>query len=262
MEYSKNKMVNMVLKFIGPEYFNEMEEFINNVLQTRFVTFNDDVSLNKFFSEYLEKFYSTHNEDEIRSLRTYTGYEFSNINSILRNNWNYEINGLLTQEKANYLLAFASHLSAMINSLENIPCNIKSYRGVTLNSFKSYGITSIEELGTLKGQYLYEEGFTSTSLIRDRSFFDRELEYHEKCNIEMEYLIPEETNEVIPLISDDLSYSKVQSELLINCESLSKVIDVVISEDKTKAYIKVVLVPRKIYDKNISDKQINSPSIN
>ena len=77
MEYSKNRTVNMILKFIEPEYFSEMEEFISNVLQRSFVTFDDDVSLNKFFSEYLNKFYSTHNEDEIRSLRTYTGYEFA-----------------------------------------------------------------------------------------------------------------------------------------------------------------------------------------
>ncbi len=41
------------------------------------------------------------------------------------------------------------------------------------------------------------------------------------CNIEIEYLIPEESNDGITLINDDLSYPKVQSEYLINKSSLS-----------------------------------------
>lgn len=93
-------------------------------------------------------------------------------------------------------------------------------------------------------------GFTSTSLIRDKSFFDRDLEYHEKCDVEIEFLIPKECNEGIPLINKDLSFSsEEESEFLLDSHSLSKIIDVKISEDKKKAYLKGVFIPKKIYDK-------------
>ena len=68
-------------------------------------------------------------------------------------------------------------------------------------------------------------------------------------------LIPEEVNGIIPLINDDLSYSKGQSELLINKGSLSKVVDVLLNSDKTKAYIKVVLIPKKIYEQEIEHEK-------
>ena len=61
---------------------------------------------------------------------------------------------------------------------------------------------------------------------------------------------------VSPLINDDLSYSKIQSEYLINKSSLSKIIDVKISTDGKLAYMKVVLIPQKMwnitYNKNDS----------
>ena len=249
MEYSKNRIVNMILRFIGSETINEMEVYANSISERKFIKFESESSLVNFFSEYMKGFYANHSLEEIESIRSYTGYEFNNINAILRNNWNYETNGLLTKEKEEDIRQFISGLSNIMNRLDSIPSNIVAYRGVSLNTFKEYGITDISELLSLKGQYLYENGFTSTSLIKDRSFFDRPLEYHEPCNIEIEYLIPEETNEVMPLINDDLSYSKVQSELLIDKGSLSKVLDVALSEDKTKAYIKVALIPKKIYDK-------------
>ena len=111
-------------------------------------------------------------------------------------------------------------------------------------------------LKNLENKYYYESGFTSTSLVRDKSFFNRELEYHEFCNIEIEYLIPGESNDGIPLINDDLSYSKVQSEYLINKGSLSKIIDVKVKPDGKLAHMKAVLIPEKmwniIYNKNDS----------
>ena len=76
------------------------------------------------------------------------------------------------------------------------------------------------------------------------------------CNIEIEYLIPEESNDGITLINDDLSYPKVQSEYLINKSSLSQIIDVKVSPDGKLAHMKSVLIPKKmwniIYNKNNS----------
>lgn len=255
MEYSKNRIVNQVLRYIGEYQLVEIESFINAVLERNFITFENEDKINSFFKEYLDKFYSNHNTRDIQNIRNYTGYNFSNINAVLRDNWNYNINGVLTKQKIDDIRKYTYNLGQIMDNLESLTYNVRTYRGTTLSSFKSYGVNSISDLEFLKGKYLYEEGFISTSLIRERSFFNRDLEYHEACNIEIEYLIPEEVNEVLPLINDDLSYSKSQSELLISKGSLSKVVDVVLSDDKKKAFIKVVLVPKKVYDRKLEQER-------
>lgn len=210
---------------------------------------------------YLSDFYSNVSFEEIDKVRYYTGIAYKDINSILRGNWNYETNGMLTEEKRKKNVELANDLSRIISNTTNIPANIKTYRGVGLYSFKDYGINSIEELSQLKGQYYFDSGFASTSLIRERSFFDRLLEYHDDCNIEIEYLIPEESNDGIPLLTDELSYSKVQSEYLINKENLSKIVDVKISLDGTKAYLKAILVPQKIWNLSYNNKNQQESTI-
>ena len=61
-------------------------------------------------------------------------------------------------------------------------------------------------------------------------------------------MIPCESNDGMPLIDDNLSYSKKQNEFLINKGSVSKIVDVRINSEKTKAYVKAILVPQKILD--------------
>ena len=112
-----------------------------------------------------------------------------------------------------------------------IPDVIKAFRGVSLES--------------LENSYYFESEFTSTSLIREKNFFKRELEYHNFDNIEIEYLIPEEANDGMPLITDDLSFSKSQSEFSLNRDSLTKIITVDVNNDKNCTYMKAVLLPQK-----------------
>lgn len=188
--------------------------------------------------------------NDVKSLISYKGINFRRINSILRGTWSYELNGKLTDELKKDIEFVISKIREIIKKMPNLNDNIKVYRGIPLSSFKDYKIYSIEDLINLKNQYYYEMGFTSTSLIRDKSFFDRDLEYHEKCDVEIEFLIPKECNEGIPLINKDLSFSsEEESEFLLDSHSLSKIIDVKISEDKKKAYLKGVFIPKKIYDK-------------
>ena len=101
--------------------------------------------------------------------------------------------------------------------------------------------------------YYIEDGFTSTSLLRDSSFFNRELEWHEPCNIEIQYFIPEECNDGIPLINNDLSYSKNQNEFLLNKNSVSKIFDCKIDKENNVAYLKAVFIPERIWNKEYSN---------
>ena len=128
-----------------------------------------------------------------------------------------------------------------------LPSNIKVYRGVTLDSFKSYGVNSISDLKSMVGQFFYERGFTSTSLIRESSAFSSNLDCWKGRNIEIEYLIPSEFSDGLPLITKDLCYTDIEHEYLISTGSLCKIVDVIIDGDK--AYLTAVLIPKKVWDK-------------
>lgn len=95
---------------------------------------------------------------------------------------------------------------------------------------------------------MFEEGFTSTSIIEDSCYFNKVLDTGKNYNVEIKYLITPEYDEGALLLNHDMSYSINQNEYLINKVSLSKVIDVKINEDLNKAILTVVLVPRKKWD--------------
>ena len=103
------------------------------------------------------------------------------------------------------------------------------------------------------GQYFYERGFTSTSILRETSAFSSELDCWKTRNIEIEYLIPSEFNEGLPLITKDLCYTDIENEFLINTGTLCKIVDVMVDEDK--AYLTAVFVPKKIWEKGYTDQQ-------
>ena len=253
---NEKKKLDLILKYIGNEQLSEINAFASEVNKREFMDFSSLEEVRAFFIDYLADFYNNNSISDIDNIRAYTGIAFRRFNSVLRGTWNYDTNGLLTDDAKVEYLNLANKLSECIERSSTLPTNIKTYRGVSLERFKDYGITSLEDLNSLENKYYYDSGFTSTSLVRDKSFFNRELENHELCNIEIEYLIPEEANDGIPLIDDNLSYSKVQNEYLINKGSLSKIIDVKISPDGNLAYIKAVLIPQKMwnitYNKNDS----------
>ena len=66
---------------------------------------------------------------------------------------------------------------------------------------------------------MYEQGFTSTSLKEESSYFKTQ-----GCNIEIRYLIPKDSKDGISLINDELSYSTNQNEYLLDKGSLSKIV--------------------------------------
>ena len=253
---NEKKKLDLILKYIGNEQLSEINAFASEVNKREFMDFSSLEEVKAFFIDYLADFYNNNSISDIDNIRAYTGIAFRRFNSVLRGTWNYDTNGLLTDDAKVEYLNLANKLSECIERSSTLPTNIKTYRGVSLERFKDYGITSLEDLNSLENKYYYDSGFTSTSLVKDKSFFNRELENHELCNIEIEYLIPEEANDGIPLIDDNLSYSKVQNEYLINKGSLSKIIDVKISPDGNLAYIKAVLIPQKMwnitYNKNDS----------
>ncbi|MBQ8681356.1 MAG: hypothetical protein IJ509_00370 [Bacilli bacterium] len=249
MTKSIDRTTSLVLRLIGEEDINYLNEYASEVLNRQFIEFKNHNQIMEFFKKNLEYLYSNCTLEDIEILRYYTGIAYREINAILRNNWSYETNGPLTEEKRSYYNELSNKVKNAIDKNYQLPSNIVTYRGVSLDSFKKFGINSLQDIPSLKNQFIYDTGFTSTSLIRDKSFFNRNLEWHNNCNIEIQYLIPEETEEAVPLLNEDMSYSTIQAEYLINKGSLSKVIDVTLDEKQNIAYIKMVYIPQKIWDK-------------
>ena len=199
---------------------------------------------------------------ELMDLRSYTGYNFKNINAILRGNWNYEENGLLNQEVEAKYRSLARNIENITDKFPKLDTNFVVFRGVEANYFSKYGITSLNELASMKDKFIYEEGFTSTSILKDTSYFGKSLETGKNYNVEIKYLISSDSQNGALLMNSNFSYSPNQNEFLINAGSLSKVIDVIVDYENSTASLTIVLVPKKlwnIYEVNNTKEIIEKP---
>lgn len=246
MKQGESRITNMVLKMLGEETQNNINNYVEEVCSRNFTVMQSIDQVKDIFSSATDNFLNNLTEDELLNLRSYTGYHFWNINAILRNNWNYEINGALTPEKINMYTELSNSVSTILDRFHSPSINFMTFRGTTIDSFSSYGIRDVSELITLKDKYIYEQGFTSTSILEDSSYFNRTLDDGRFCNVGIRYLIPSENSDGALLLNNEMSYSTNQNEFLLNKASLSKVVDVKI--ENNKAILTVVLVPKKVYD--------------
>lgn len=114
----------------------------------------------------------------------------------------------------------------------------------------------------MKDKFIYEEGFTSTSILKDTSYFGKSLETGKNYNVEIKYLISSDSQDGALLMNSNFSYSPNQNEFLINVGSLAKVIDVNVDYENSTASLTVVLVPKKlwnIYEVNNTKEIIEKP---
>lgn len=246
---SSNYVTNLYLKEIEKEKIS-LDMFVSDTQNRNFISFNRLDNLSSIFSDNFDGL----NYDDLSNLREYTGYKYKKINSILRGIVVSNEIGLITSSEKEELSSLATSISKIIEKHSQLPSDISVYRGVTIEQFKQYGIHSLDELVKLKGEFMYEPSFTSTSLLRDESFFKKESDYHDKCNIEIEYLIPEESNCGMPLIGYDMSYSTGQYEYLIDKGTVTKVLDVSYDEEGL-AHIKAMHIPKKVWNKSYSDTE-------
>lgn len=244
----KPLILEIVLKSIKKENYAKMSEFIKNALERNYISFEQEKELLSFFYNYLETFFSKVTCEEMQRIYDYTGTDYKYLNSFLRQTWDSRENGILTDKEWNYWEEYSDKFKATFLKIPNsLPENIKVYRGTSISNFRGYGIKSIVELKGLIGEYLYDSAFTSTSLMREKSFFKKAFDYHNYCNIEIEYLIPKECDEGLPLLYKDMGYIEGQCEFLIGMDNLSKIIDVEISHDENYAHIRALLIPKKVW---------------
>ena len=251
---SKDMNTNTVLNYIGDDVLVQIEDYINGVLKRDYKIFVEDLEIDKFFEPMYEVMFNNLSYDEESTIRYYTTRAHQSINSFLRGKWNYEVSGKLTNEDKEYYKKIADEMDNIISKSKELPSDITTYRAVGINAFRGFGIYSIDDLPNLVGQYLFESGFSSTSIKRDSTLLNTS-DWYGKRNIEIEYLIPKETQDGIPLTMAGFSFYNEEAEYLINKNSLTKVLDVQVSDDKNHAYVKVVYIPIKIWDRARFDNQ-------
>lgn len=233
---------------LSNEIRTEINDYVNEVYSRDFVVMKSSDDIDNLFKDANDSFLSCLSQEELIDLRSYTGYNFRNINAILRENWTYDVNGKLSQSKIDEYKNLSNNISDILSKFNMPSFDFITFRGTTIKSFNSYGINTIDDLKSLKGKFLYEQGFISTSLLEDSCYFNKNLETLENYNIKIKYLIPRESTEGALINAYETSYSTNQNEFLLDKGSLSKVIDVVINGNS--AILTVVLVPKKIYDKD------------
>lgn len=237
-----------VLKYIGKSKLEEIELFILDMLSRKYKAFESEQDISESLDGYIEKYLEKINCDEQNTLKAYTGLAFRRINSVLRGSWDYETNGALTAQVKEESYQLADSIRTILLKSDSLPMDIKTYRGVSLSAFRAYGVNSLNDLKNMENRYMYEDGFTSTTLIRDESFFYKQTDWGEKANIEVEYLIPNESDDGVVLNCAAISFSPNQDEYLINSSSLFKVLSVDIDEKNNQAKIRMALVPQKVWN--------------
>ena len=108
MKKSNDRKTNMILTYIGDNNLEDINNYLNRLQNDNFTSFNDFNGISSYFNTEL---YSNISNEEIELIRYYTGISYKEINAILRDNWNYETNGLLTEEKKNEFRKIAYNIS-------------------------------------------------------------------------------------------------------------------------------------------------------
>ena len=249
MVLGESRITNMVLRMLGTDVIKDIDNYVVDVCSRKYLVMNSVEQVKNIFGQSLDNFVSSLSEEDMINLRSYTGYNFRNINAVLRCNWTYEVNGVLNREKEEDVRRLSETIGELVGKFIIPKVDFITFRGVSLDSFDSYGIRELSQLDSLRGKFLYEQGFTSTSVLEDTCYFNKDLNDGKKYNVLIRYLISSECNDGALLVDNSTSYSINQNEFLLNKGSLSKVIDVKIDDEMNIAVLTVVLVPKKIWDR-------------
>lgn len=239
MEKGENALTFNVLKDTD---LNKVEDFISDVKQRDIKTFQEYDEITSIFAKQYADLNLSKEEKQKLSfyLKFYTGNAYDRINALLRDNWNYEHQGIKTKEMEEKYQEFLNEIKAIFSLCPANNLNFVTFRKVPLEVFQSYGINDKNELKFLKDKFYFDPGFVSTSLLNSWHLLD---------GIEMQIIIPLECEEAFPLIGSNLSFHTGEAEYLIENESLFKVYDV--EDIDSKIILKMIYIPKKIWQQKL-----------
>lgn len=232
---------------------NAMEKigvFLDEAEQRDYATFDSEEDLLESTREYQDAVSETLSYDEKDALKNYTGYGYKYINQFARGIWNYDFLGERTPESISKAESETQMLTRAIDKAPAIGADILTARGTNLDSFHGYNVAELADLSSLKGQFFLETGFTSTAIVHEKGFAGRDLDdpTREKCNVEILYMIPGETDDAVALLTDEVSYSPNQTEYLLQKGTLSYIKEVRVDPEHNSAQLVMMVIPRSIYE--------------
>ncbi len=188
-----------------------------------------------------------------KNLFDYTGYDFRGINILARGYWDYEKLGQHTEEKEARYRGIMQGVSEAIPKAPAPNEDFVTFRGTDLSTFREYGIQTLQDLKKMQGQFFMEKGFMSSSLTKEASFYERNLEntFHGKRNVEICCHIPAGCHESAFLMENNVTDAQGQQEVLINRNCLFLVSDVMNTTKNTGeevAIVDMLLIPRELYE--------------
>lgn len=234
--YMEHLSINVkdIFRWIDDKHKKNIDEFMIDSLSKEYYEVEDNDFIN-----------GNINYDDSFFLREYSGFNYKHINNALRGKWNYEENGHIDNKER-----FIKDGERVFDIIENNPSystqDFRVYRGVTLSYFREYGINSLDDLIRMKGQFMYDQAFVSTSIKEKDSFFKKDNNLGLNYNVMITYLISKEFDDGIFLYGDR-TYTGYEKEYLINKGNISKVVSVNINEDGT-ANLTAVMIPKRVYD--------------
>lgn len=250
MKQMKDMLTYLILKEIGENIVN-IDKYLDLAIKEQPFVFKTQSDV----SEYSQNITQHLTYDELMEIKYYTGFSYGKINSLKRGVWDYDKLGLQTKEIKREYEEAGKNLEKIINKVEPLPTNMVTYRGCDLKCFWRFGVHSLEELSELKDAYIYDSAFISTSLLKEKCFFKENIPEYSNNNIFIEYLVLKDSADGIFIPS---SYYDYETEYLLNCGSLSKIVDVQVDLEKQTAHLKIVLVPRKVWNREYLQEEKRS----
>ena len=233
-----SKDVSRVFRLLDTDEINNISSFSSACSNRFYREFRDsDVALIHCDS-------GSYSSDVIDVFNNYSGFNYRRINASARGKWNYEKHGH-SKERERFD-KIATDLRDAIDDNQRSIGNVKVFRGVPISYFSEYGISSLDDLRSLKGKFLLDKGFVSTSLVEDDCYYKKENELGLDYNVKIEYLVPEEFEDGVSI--GNVSYSPGQNEYLINAWNIASVSDVRM-DGEDGAVVTTLLIPKKVYDK-------------
>lgn len=223
MKLSVDQRTDFILHIIQKEDFYNINLFIQEINNRKFISQSDNFLTKKLLIGNILSFSKSLSENQKNSIKEYINYTFHGIDD-------YSNVDMLEQYKE-----LKEKIDSIYDKNDMLGIDITVFRNTNIKEFSLFAVNYLNDLNRLKGKYIFNSKSINTSFEKN--------ENNSLNNVEITYLIPSESNEVIPLLDNNYNYN-----FLIKNECLYKVIDVQIDYNANKAYIKMALIPQKIWN--------------
>lgn len=250
---SKNWTCNFFLKHI--ERTGRTEKIAHFIDEKLAITPKQYTSADEFLEDnpgYVQDTWQHLTPPQRDAIKQYTGIGpnggFSAVNCVARGFWDFEKLGLKTEERESRIKEQINLIAEAIPLVPPAKQDYTVFRGDNLDGFKSFGVFNLQDLQKMKGQFYLDEGFHSTALLQEKSFATEKPStlWIGKSNIEIEIQIPKNSRDSIALLTEDLSYSPEETEVLLNRATLCYISEVEVLGQEAK--MKMLVIPRDLYD--------------